>query len=147
MPERATSVSTTCASTAATPRSGGTTSGRGSLQLSLFGRRAAADRADGARRRGALVKKAYLYLNNHFSAQAVANAVMLRQLLDEPVTAPLPAELVGAFRCSKAECLLCPLHGYSDDAIVDLDLLDDVHAADHLAEHRVLPSSRGAAPA
>ena len=42
-------------------------------------------------------KKAYLYLNNHFSASAVANATMLKRLLDEPVTARMPAELVERF--------------------------------------------------
>lgn len=45
----------------------------------------------------AAVRKAYLYLNNHFAAQAVADAAMLRDLLDEPVTAPLPAELVSRY--------------------------------------------------
>lgn len=42
-------------------------------------------------------KKAYLFLNNHFSAQAVANATTLRKMLDEPVTAAMPAELVERF--------------------------------------------------
>jgi uncharacterized protein YecE (DUF72 family) len=50
-----------------------------------------------ARDARALVRKAYLYLNNHFSAQSVANAVTLRKMLDEPVTAKLPAELVERF--------------------------------------------------
>jgi uncharacterized protein YecE (DUF72 family) len=45
----------------------------------------------------ALVKKQYIYLNNHFAAQAVADAAVLRQLLDEPVTAPMPAELVSRY--------------------------------------------------
>lgn len=44
-----------------------------------------------------LVKKQYVYLNNHFGAQAVADAAVLRQLLDEPVTAPMPAELVSRY--------------------------------------------------
>ncbi len=43
------------------------------------------------------VRKAYLYLNNHFAASAVADAAMLRDLLDEPVTAPMPAELVSRY--------------------------------------------------
>jgi len=42
-------------------------------------------------------KRAYLLLNNHFSAQAVANATTLKKMLDEPVTAPMPAELVERF--------------------------------------------------
>lgn len=44
-----------------------------------------------------LVKKAYLFLNNHFSAQAVANAVTLKRMLDEPITARMPPELVERF--------------------------------------------------
>ena len=42
-------------------------------------------------------KKAYLLLNNHFSAQSVANATTLKKMLDEPVAAPMPAELVERF--------------------------------------------------
>jgi uncharacterized protein YecE (DUF72 family) len=45
----------------------------------------------------AMVKKAYLFLNNHFSAQSVANAVTLKKMLDEPVTARMPAEMVERF--------------------------------------------------
>ena len=45
----------------------------------------------------ATAKKAYLLLNNHFSAQSVANATMLKKMLDEPVTARMPAELVERF--------------------------------------------------
>lgn len=45
----------------------------------------------------AQVKKLYAYLNNHFAAQAVADAAVLRHLLDEPVAAPMPAELVERY--------------------------------------------------
>lgn len=45
----------------------------------------------------ALVKKQYVYLNNHFAAQAVADAAVLRHLLDEPVESPMPAELVARY--------------------------------------------------
>lgn len=45
----------------------------------------------------ALVKKAYLFLNNHFSAQSVANAVTLKRMLDEPITKRMPEELVERF--------------------------------------------------
>jgi uncharacterized protein YecE (DUF72 family) len=45
----------------------------------------------------AQVKKLYAYLNNHFAAQAVADATVLRHLLDEPVTAAMPAELVERY--------------------------------------------------
>lgn len=53
--------------------------------------------AEQARRAGQAARKAYLLLNNHFSAQAVANATTLKKMLDEPVTAPMPAELVERF--------------------------------------------------
>ncbi len=53
-----------------------------------------ADKVRGVR---TMVKKAYLFLNNHFSAQSVANAVTLKKMLDEPVTARMPAELVERF--------------------------------------------------
>ncbi len=53
--------------------------------------------AETTRQARALVRKAYLYLNNHFAAQAVANAAMLRHLLDDPITEPLPAELVARY--------------------------------------------------
>ena len=39
--------------------------------------------ADAARQ---LVKKLYLYTNNHFSAKSVANAAMIKQQLGEPLT-------------------------------------------------------------
>jgi uncharacterized protein YecE (DUF72 family) len=45
----------------------------------------------------AQVRKLYLYMNNHFAAQAVANATMVRQMMDEPVTARMPSELVAAY--------------------------------------------------
>ena len=38
----------------------------------------------------AMVKKAYLFLNNHFSAQSVANATTLKSMLDIPVTSRMP---------------------------------------------------------
>lgn len=50
--------------------------------------------ADAARR---LVKKAYLYTNNHFSAKSVANAAMIKHQLGEPVTGEYPPEFVAQF--------------------------------------------------
>jgi uncharacterized protein YecE (DUF72 family) len=44
-----------------------------------------------------LKKKVYLLMNNHFSAQSIANATTLKKMLDEPVTARMPAELVERF--------------------------------------------------
>ena len=46
---------------------------------------------------GATLKKAYLFFNNHFSAQGVANAVQLRRQLGQPVSEPLPPDLVARF--------------------------------------------------
>jgi len=45
----------------------------------------------------AIVRKQYVYLNNHFAAQSVADAAVLRHMLDEPLEAPLPAELVDRY--------------------------------------------------
>jgi uncharacterized protein YecE (DUF72 family) len=45
----------------------------------------------------AQVKKLYAYLNNHFAAQSVADATVLRHLVGEPVTAPMPPELVERY--------------------------------------------------
>jgi len=50
--------------------------------------------ADAARR---LVKKAYLYTNNHFSAKSVANAAMIKQQLGEPIEGEYPPEFAAQF--------------------------------------------------
>lgn len=52
------------------------------------------DTADAARR---LVKNAYLYTNNHYSAKSVVNAVMLKQQLGEPIEGEYPPEFVTAY--------------------------------------------------
>jgi uncharacterized protein YecE (DUF72 family) len=44
-----------------------------------------------------LVKKAYLYTNNHFSAKSVANAAMIKRLLGEPIEGEYPPEFVERF--------------------------------------------------
>jgi uncharacterized protein YecE (DUF72 family) len=49
------------------------------------------DTADAARR---LVKKLYLYTNNHFSAKSVANAAMIKQQLGEPIEGEYPPEFL-----------------------------------------------------
>jgi uncharacterized protein YecE (DUF72 family) len=53
-----------------------------------------AEAAEGARR---LVRKLYLYMNNHFEAKAVANAVMLKHQLGEPVTGTYPETFLERF--------------------------------------------------
>ena len=50
-----------------------------------------------ARQARELKKKVYLLMNNHFSAQSIANAATLKKMLDEPITARMPAELVERF--------------------------------------------------
>ncbi len=44
-----------------------------------------------------LVKKAYVYTNNHFSAKSVANAVMIKKQLGEPIRGTYPPEFVERF--------------------------------------------------
>lgn len=53
-----------------------------------------AETADAARR---LVKKLYLYMNNHFAAKAVANAAMLKHQLGMPVPGEYRPEFVAAY--------------------------------------------------
>ena len=43
------------------------------------------------------VGKTYLYLNNHYSAKAVVNATVLKQMLDVPVEGEFREELVQAY--------------------------------------------------
>ena len=50
--------------------------------------------AEAARR---LVKKLYLYANNHFSAKSVANAAMIKKQLGEPLDGEYPPEFVARF--------------------------------------------------
>jgi uncharacterized protein YecE (DUF72 family) len=44
-----------------------------------------------------LVKKLYLYTNNHFSAKSVANATMIKQQLGEPIEGEYPPEFVARY--------------------------------------------------
>jgi uncharacterized protein YecE (DUF72 family) len=53
-----------------------------------------AETADAARR---LVRKFYLYFNNHFSAKSVANAAMIKARLGEPLTGSYPPEFVERY--------------------------------------------------
>jgi uncharacterized protein YecE (DUF72 family) len=52
------------------------------------------DTASAARR---LVKKFYLYFNNHFSAKAVVNAVMIKSQLGEPIPGQYSEAFLGAY--------------------------------------------------
>jgi uncharacterized protein YecE (DUF72 family) len=53
-----------------------------------------ADIADAVR---TLVKKMYLYTNNHFAAKSVANAVMLKERLKLPISGEYPPEFVEQY--------------------------------------------------
>ena len=50
--------------------------------------------ADAARR---LVKKFYLYFNNHFAAKSVVNAVMIKNQLGEPIPGEYPKSFTDAY--------------------------------------------------
>ena len=52
------------------------------------------DTADAARQ---LVKKLYLYTNNHFSAKSVANAAMIKQQLGEPIEGEYSSEFLARY--------------------------------------------------
>jgi len=45
----------------------------------------------------ALVKKSYLYTNNHFASKSVVNAVMIKAQLGEPIEGEYPPELVERY--------------------------------------------------
>jgi uncharacterized protein YecE (DUF72 family) len=44
-----------------------------------------------------LVKKVYLYTNNHFSAKSVANAAMIKKQLGEPIEGEYPPDFVARY--------------------------------------------------
>ena len=52
------------------------------------------DTLDAARR---IVKKAYLYMNNHFAAKSVANAVAVKHLAGEAISGDFPPELIERY--------------------------------------------------
>ena len=56
--------------------------------------RAFADTAGAAKE---LVKKSYLYTNNHFAAKSVVNALMLKAQLGEPIEGEYPPELIERY--------------------------------------------------
>jgi len=45
----------------------------------------------------AIVRKAYLFLNNHFASKSVVNAVVLKHLTGEPITGTYPPEMVERY--------------------------------------------------
>ena len=53
--------------------------------------------AEVAQSTAAIVKKAYLFMNNHFASKAVVNAVVLKHLTGAPVTGTYPTALVEQY--------------------------------------------------
>ena len=85
------------------------------------------DTADAARR---LVKKLYLYTNNHFSAKSVANAAMIKQQLGEPIEGEYPA---GISRTISGARRMVNRNQQSAISNRQFPLLPDVHPRDHVA--------------
>lgn len=63
----------------------------------LYSREELTEFADVAGAARALVKKVYLYTNNHFAAKSVANAAMLKEALGDPLTGEYPEEFVARY--------------------------------------------------
>lgn len=59
----------------------------------------------------ALVKKMYLYLNNHFAAKSVANGVMIKQQLGEPIEGEYPPEFVQRYPALRDAVRVTPTLG------------------------------------
>ena len=53
--------------------------------------------AETAKAADRVVRKLYLYMNNHFAAKAVANAALLKHQLGMPVTGTYPREMVARY--------------------------------------------------
>jgi hypothetical protein len=53
--------------------------------------------ADIASATNAIVRKAYVYLNNHFSSKAVVNAAVLKSLVGQPLAGTYPPEMVERY--------------------------------------------------
>jgi uncharacterized protein YecE (DUF72 family) len=53
--------------------------------------------AEAATATDAIVRKAYLYLNNHFSSKAVVNAAVLKSLVGQSVPGTYPQEMVDRY--------------------------------------------------
>jgi len=60
----------------------------------LYSRQELREFSDIAGAAQALVKKSYLYTNNHFASKSVVNAVMIKAQLGEPIDGEYPPELI-----------------------------------------------------
>jgi uncharacterized protein YecE (DUF72 family) len=65
----------------------------------------------------ALVKKLYLYTNNHFSAKSVANAAMIKRQLGQPLDGEYPPEFLARYPELTGAVKTAPslLHGHLQD--------------------------------
>ena len=142
--------SITCACTAGTPRSGGSTrSPRIATTICTRPRSCSRSRRR-QRQRARAVKKAYLYANNHFSAKSVANAAILKAQLGQELDGEYPAEFVDRYPGSEGHGQAAAgqptAHGFTE-AFLSMSafsiLAHDVHAFDHPAEHGVLAVELG----
>ncbi|HEY6211252.1 MAG TPA: DUF72 domain-containing protein [Vicinamibacterales bacterium] len=59
-----------------------------------------------------LVKKTYLYTNNHFSAKSVANAVMIKRQLGQPIEGEFPPEFIEKY--PELKSVIAPTSARSD---------------------------------
>ena len=71
----------------------------------------------------ALVRKAYLYMNNHFAAKSVANAVIVKHLTGEPIDGVYPQSLLDEYPA------LAPLVKAGDWSAADRDRPAGVRAS------------------
>ncbi|MCC7034238.1 MAG: DUF72 domain-containing protein [Acidobacteria bacterium] len=74
----------------------------------LYGEKELAPIVEKLRAARGQVRKLYLYMNNHFAAQAVADATMVRHLIGEPVTARMPGELVARYAMLEGKVATLP---------------------------------------
>ena len=66
------------------------------------------------RARPSIVKKAYLFLNNHFAAKSVVNAVMLKHLTGSRSKASIRRRCVERYPELAGLVDVAPVHGFTD---------------------------------
>ena len=89
-----------------------------------------------------LVKKSYLYTNNHFSAKSVVNAVMLKAQLGQPIEGEYPPELVERYP-EIADLVATSPRGSLRRALLHGCPSDDVVSTLQLRRRRPCPRSPG----
>ena len=89
---RTSPASTTCACTGGTRRTGGATTAAEDRYDYLYSAEELREFSDVAGAAQALVRKSYLYANNHFASKSVVNAVMLKAQLGQPIDGEYPRD-------------------------------------------------------